>query len=118
MESTKHEDIDTIVQPDICLVCDKSKLDERGCIGAPDLIIEILSPGNNKKELKHKYEVYEESGISEYWVIHPYEQTVMTYTLFEGKYIPSKLLISGDIIESKSVAGFLLDLEYIFRDLD
>ena len=118
IKSKKNKDIDTVVQPDICVVCDKNKLDELGCIGAPDLIIEILSPGNNKKELKHKYEVYEESGVSEYWVIHPYEQTVMTYTLFEGKYIPSKLLISGDFIESNSVAGFRLDLEYVFKDLD
>lgn len=118
MKSNKHQDIDTVVQPDICVICDKNKLDERGCIGAPDLIIEILSPGNNKKELKHKYEVYEENGVPEYWVIHPYEQTVMTYTLFEGKYRPSKLLIAGDIIESNSVAGFRLDLEYVFRDLD
>jgi Uma2 family endonuclease len=118
VKSKKHKDIDTVVQPDICVVCDKGKLDELGCIGAPDLIIEILSPGNNRKELKYKYEVYEESGVSEYWVIHPSEQTVITYTLFEGKYRPSKLLIAGDIIESKSVAGFRLDLEYVFKDLD
>lgn len=88
-----------------------------GAIGAPDLIIEILSPGSNKKELKNKYEVYEESGVKEYWVIHPDEQTVMTYTLVEGKYIPSKLFTSGDFIESKSVSGFRLDLEYVFNGL-
>lgn len=59
IKSRKNEDIDTVVQPDICVICDKSKLDDLGCVGAPDLIIEILSPGNNKKELKSKYEVYE-----------------------------------------------------------
>jgi Uma2 family endonuclease len=118
VKSKKNEDIDTVVQPDICVVCDKSKLDDLGCIGAPDLIIEILSPGNNKKELKNKYEVYEESGVREYWIIHPHEQTVMTYTLMVGKYIPSRLFTSGDIIESKSIAGFRLDLEYVFKDLD
>jgi Uma2 family endonuclease len=118
IKSKKNEDIDTVVQPDICVICDKSKLDDLGCIGAPDLIIEILSPGNNKKELKNKYEVYEESGVREYWIIHPHEQTVMTYTLMVGKYIPSRLFTSGDIIESKSIAGFRLDLEYVFKDLD
>ncbi|MEX2336069.1 MAG: Uma2 family endonuclease [Fulvivirga sp.] len=118
VKSRKNEDIDTVIQPDICVICDKSKLDDLGCIGAPDLIIEILSPGNNKKELKNKYEVYEESGVREYWIIHPDEQTVMTYTLMEGKYIPSRLFTSGDIIESKSIAGFRLDLEYVFKDLD
>ena len=118
VKSKKNEDIDTVVQPDICVICDKSKLDDLGCIGAPDLVIEILSSGNNKKELKNKYEVYEESGVREYWIIHPHEQTVMTYTLWEGKYIPSRLFTSGDIIGSKSIAGFQLDLEYVFMDLD
>ena len=107
VKSKRNQDIDTIVQPDICVICDNSKLDALGCVGAPDLIIEILSPGNNKKELKNKYEVYEESGVKEYWIIHPDEQTVMVYTLVEGRYIPSKLLTSGDFIESKSVSGFL-----------
>ncbi len=61
IKSKKDEDIDTVVQPDICVVCDPEKLDELGCIGAPDLILEILSPGNDKKELQNKYEVYKES---------------------------------------------------------
>ena len=56
--SNRDEDIYTVVQPDICIVCDASKLDDAGCVGALDLMVEILSPGNNKKELKHKYEVY------------------------------------------------------------
>lgn len=118
VKSKKNEDIDTVVQPDICVICDKSKLDVMGCIGAPDLIVEILSPGSNKKELKNKYEVYEESGVKEYWIIHPDEQTVMTYTLTSGKYLPSRLFTSGDIIESKCIPGFLLDLEYVFTGLN
>src|SRR5690554_6751776 len=105
VKSSKHEDIDTVVQPDICVICDKSKLDDLGCVGAPDLIIEILSPGNNKRELKDKYEVYEESGVKEYWIIHPDEQTVMTYSLREGKYVPSRLLTTGDMIASSSITG-------------
>ncbi|MBD3629313.1 Uma2 family endonuclease [Cyclobacterium sp.] len=118
VKSKMNKDIDTVVQPDICVICDKSKLDDLGCIGAPDLIVEILSPGSNKKELKNKYEVYEESGVLEYWVIHPDEQTVMAYTLKEGKYIPSRLMTSGDVIRSVSISGFQLDLKYVFKDLD
>lgn len=117
-KSIKNEDVDTVVQPDICVICDSSKLDDLGCVGAPDLIIEILSPGNNKKEIKNKYEVYEESGVEEYWIIHPYEHTVMTYTRLEGKFVPSRLFTSGDFIESKSLPGFRLDLEYVFKDLN
>lgn len=117
-KSKKNADIFTVVQPDICVVCDKNKLDEFGCIGAPDLIVEILSPGNNKKELQNKYEVYEESGVKEYWIIHPSELTLLTYTLLEGKYVPSKLFTIGDIVPSKCIPGFELDLEDIFSNLE
>lgn len=58
-ESKEDKDVFTVLQPDICVVCDKSKLDYRGCIGAPDIVVEILSPGNTKMELLNKYKVYE-----------------------------------------------------------
>ena len=85
--SKKNEDIYTVVQPDISVICDKSKLDDAGCIGAPDLIVEILSPSNNKKELQLKYEVYLESEVKEYWVLQPIGQNLLIYTLDNGKYI-------------------------------
>jgi Uma2 family endonuclease len=118
VHSKKNEDIFTVVQPDICVVCDRSKLDEAGCIGAPDLIVEILSPGNNRKEIHNKFEVYEESGVNEYWVIHPEEQTLLIYTLTEGKYVPSRLFTVGDIVPSRCIVGFNLDLKDLFEDLD
>ncbi|WP_194975263.1 Uma2 family endonuclease [Aquiflexum lacus] len=118
VKSKRNEDIFTVVQPDICVVCDRNKLDEAGCVGAPDLIIEILSPGNNRKELKYKYEVYEESGVQEYWVIHPNEQTLLIYSLTNGSYIASKLFSPGDIVNSECIEGFSLDLEYVFSDLE
>ena len=74
-KSTDDKEIITVVQPDICVICDPSKLDKRGCLGAPDIVVEILSPGNNTKELKNKYEVYEEAGIKEYWVVSPQDNT-------------------------------------------
>ncbi len=73
------EDIFTVVQPDLCVICDANKLDERGCNGAPDLIVEILSPGNSKKEMRDKYEIYEEAGVREYWLVNPAEKTVFIY---------------------------------------
>lgn len=115
VRSNKNQDIDTVLQPDLCVVCDKSKLSESGCLGAPDLVAEILSPGNNKKELKLKYEVYQESGVKEYWVIHPNEQTLLIYSLVEGKYRSSRLFVSGDIVESACIEGFTLNLEEIFE---
>jgi len=118
VKSKKNEDVFTVVQPDICVICDKGKLDDAGCIGAPDLIVEILSKGNNKKELKNKYEVYEESGVHEYWIVQPEEQTLLIYTLVNGKYVPSKLFTTGDIVNSRIIKGFALNLDDVFRDLD
>ncbi|WP_392447926.1 Uma2 family endonuclease [Capnocytophaga canis] len=82
----KGDNIHTVVQPDLCIICDESKLDERGCIGAPDLIIEILSPGNSKKEMKNKFELYQESGVEEYWIVNPTDENILVNVLEDGKY--------------------------------
>lgn len=116
VKSRKNEDIDTVVQPDICVICDPEKIDELGCVGPPDLIIEILSPGNNKKEITYKYEVYEAAGVKEYWLIHPNECTLMVYTLVNGRFQSSKLLTFGDIVSSQAVEGFTLDLDKVFEE--
>lgn len=116
-KSKNDEDIITVLQPDICVICDPNKLDERGCIGAPDIVIEILSPSNNKKELKNKYEVYEESGIREYWVVSPQDKTFLAYILnTEGQYMPTRLMVGGDTYTTPILPGFVLDLETIFED--
>lgn len=117
-KSTNNEDIYTVVQPDVCVICDKSKLDHAGCIGAPDLIVEILSPGNNQKELQNKYEVYQESGVEEYWILHPSEQTLLIYSLDKGSFVPSRLFTSGDKVGSPIIPGFSLDLRDFFKDMD
>ena len=116
-ESLADKDIYTVVQPDICVICDPSKLDEKGCIGAPDIVVEILSPGNNKKELLNKYGVYEEFGVREYWIISPTEKTFLKYTLdYEGKYQPSKLFTLSEKVTSSILPGFELDLDEVFED--
>lgn len=83
-----NKEISTVVQPDICVICDETKLDEQGCNGAPDWIIEILSKGNSKKEVKTKHALYAESGVTEYWLVFPYEEVVQQYLLNEesGQY--------------------------------
>ncbi len=113
-----NEHIYTVVQPDLCVICDPSKLDAAGCLGAPDLIVEILSPGNSRKELQNKYEVYEESGVLEYWVISPEAETVLVYTLINGKYKASKLLTGGDEISTPILPGLIIDLEKLFEGLN
>lgn len=107
----------TVVQPDIVVICDLTKLDDKGCVGAPDIVVEILSPGNNKKELKNKYEVYQEAGVKEYWVIHPSERTFLKYTLDDnGFFQPSKLFVGGDEPTSIVLPGFVLNLDDIFEE--
>jgi Uma2 family endonuclease len=107
----------TVVQPDICIICDPSKVDTRGCTGAPDIVLEILSPGNNQKELRNKYEVYEESGVKEYWIISPQDESFLKYTLIDGHYRPSKLMTIGDIITTPILPGFELHLETVFEGI-
>jgi Uma2 family endonuclease len=100
------------------VICDLSKLDDHGCIGAPDIVIEILSPGNNKKELRNKYEIYQEAGVKEYWVIHPSERTFLKYTLDQdGFFQPSRLLTGGDKITTSILPGFSMDLDEVFGEV-
>ena len=116
-KSKDDKDIITVVQPDICVVCDTNKLDEKGCLGAPDLIVEVLSPGNNKKEIRNKFDVYEEAGVKEYWIVDPVYQTVQINKLENGKYVPMRALTVGDIATSEIMPGFSLDIEELFKGL-
>ena len=112
-----NQEIITVVQPDVCIICDTSKLDDKGCIGAPDLVVEILSPGNSKKEIKLKYEVYEEAGVKEYWIINPVEENVAVLTLSaSGTFDGAKLYATGDIIYSNAVMGLAINLSDIFQN--
>ncbi len=109
------EQIITIVQPDICVVCDIKKLEDRGCLGAPDLIIEILSPGNSKKELQNKFEVYQESGVKEYWIVQPIDKYVTIYSLNEmGEFIGSRPYTEK--MKSVIFPDLEIDLEKIFAE--
>jgi len=112
--------VKNVVQPDVCVICDLTKVaDVRSCLGAPEIVVEILSPGNNKKELKTKYELYEEFGVKEYWIVYPDEQSVLRYVLNnEGKFVVGdRALTLGDKITTSILPGFELALDDIFRDL-
>ncbi len=108
---------DTVVQPDICVICDKSKLTEQGCTGAPDLVIEILSPGNSRRELKEKFELYEENGVQEYWIADPANEDITIYTLNEaGKYIGSKPFVAEEVAQSQVLENFGVVVGEIFEE--
>ncbi len=81
----KNGKIINVVQPDICVICDLNIVDEAGCKGAPDLIIEILSSSTSNKDKKDKFELYEQNGVKEYWMIEPFDKTAIIYVLNENK---------------------------------
>jgi len=84
---TDDDKIYTVVQPDICVVCDLSKIDERGCCGAPDMIVEVLSPATGRRDLTEKFALYEESGVKEYWIVYPESKAINVFLLQDnGKY--------------------------------
>ena len=113
--SSPDKDIFTVVQPDLCVICDEEKLDERGCNGVPDLVIEILSPGNSKKEMGIKFELYEEAGVKEYWIVEPAEKAVFVYYLSDEKLIGQRPLTTDDTIKSPLFPELNFAVETIFE---
>jgi len=113
----RDDEIATVVQPDIIVVCDEDKLmDERSVDGAPDLIVEILSPGNTKTETKYKFDLYEENGVQEYWVVYPEYKQVYRYLLNENEeYSKPAIYESGDNISSKVLKGLSFPVDEIFN---
>ena len=113
----KDDEITTVVQPDVCIVCDPSKVDARGVCGAPDLVVEILSPGNSKKEIHLKYELYEEAGVKEYWIISPAEENLVVFLLdLNEKFGSAKMYAGGNKLEAITVPGFSIDVDEIFTN--
>ena len=113
----KDNEITTVVQPDICVVCNETKLDSRGCCGAPDLIVEILSPGNSKKEIRLKHELYEEAGVKEYWIVNPVEENIVVFLLNEErKFSGLKMYADDDIIICMAVPGLNINVTEIFTN--
>lgn len=115
-KSNRDEDILTVVQPDVCVICDPRKIEHRGCLGAPDLVVEVLSPANSKKELKNKYEVYEESGVRDYWIVYPEQRVVHIYRLNDdGRFVGLKPFAEGDVLETPVLPGLRISVDEVFE---
>jgi Uma2 family endonuclease len=111
----KDEAIDTVVQPDIVIICDPGKLDEKGCRGGPDLVVEIISPSTVQRDLKVKMDLYERVGVKEYWIVHPSDKTVMVFTLGQiGRYGRPEILTKDDRLKTILFAGLTIDLKMVF----
>ncbi len=118
-ETEKDDDKETytVVQPDLLVVCDKTKLDNAGCKGAPDWILEILSPSTAVKDLSNKYKLYEEKGVKEYWIIDPANSFLTVYLLdLSGKYFRSGVFSADSRVKSAVLPDLVIDLEPVFAD--
>lgn len=113
---TTDKQVYTVLQPDIFVVCDLSKLDDRGCLGAPDMIIEIISPKNSQCDTKDKFKIYQENGVREYWIVSPNDETVTVFVLDEiGKFQFNGLFAGDDKIPVNIFNGDLkIDLTEVF----
>ena len=112
---TVNDKIYTVVQPDISVICDGSKLDEYGCLGAPDMIVEILSPSTGKRDMYEKFLLYESSGVKEYWIVYPKDQAVHIFTLQDdGKYGDGRVYERDEKAPVHIFDGYLIDLKDIF----
>lgn len=113
----KNQDVITVVQPDLSVICDSAKLDTRGCIGAPDLVVEILSPGNSRTEMRDKFELYQEAGVLEYWVVNPTERMIQVWKLNEqGFYIGLPPTVEGDILKTPIIPNLEIIVTDVFLD--
>jgi Uma2 family endonuclease len=112
--STPDHEIFSVVQPDIFIVCDESKLQKLACHGAPDLVIEVLSPGNSKKEMGVKFDLYQENEVLEYWIVEPLNETVQVYSLQDKKYIGLKPCTIDDKITSVLFPNLNFDIKEVF----
>ena len=107
-------EITTVVQPDICVICDKTKIDTKGCLGAPDLIVEIISPSTAKKDMNEKFNLYEENGVKEYWIVSPDSNAVDQYHLVDEKYKRKDLFVKGQTLASTTFPALQINLEDVF----
>ena len=110
-----NNDIKNVVEPDITIVCDNSKLDERGCKGSPDMIIEILSPTSGKNDKLIKFNKYEKAGVKEYWIVEPDQKLVSVFLLqANGRYGRPEIYSEEDKINVSIFTDLAIDLKEVF----
>ena len=119
LRSTGNGDtqIRSVVQPDLCIICDPAKIDKRGCLGAPDWIIEIVSPSSIVLDTRTKFDLYAENGVREYWIVFPGEQAITAYVLNEvGEYELSGSYVEPGAMPSRTLPNLAIEWADIFEE--
>jgi Uma2 family endonuclease len=115
-EGDSPEDVDTLVEPDICVVCDPDKLDDAGCKGAPDLMIEVLSPSTVRHDRFTKFNLYQRAGVREYWIVNPADKSAQVFVLEDGRYTAKDFGTAGDILKVNVLEDCAIDLSQVFPE--
>lgn len=110
------EDVDTVLQPDLMVVCGKGQIDERGIRGAPSLVVEILSESTKQYDRVVKYSLYQKAGVPEYWLVDPERKTLQVYTLDEGKYHAGVAYTAASSVPVGVLEGCAIDLRPVFEE--
>lgn len=110
------EDVSTMVEPDISMICDPAKLDDIGCKGAPDLIIEVFSPSTQRHDRVTKFNLYQRAGVREYWIVDPVSKDALSFALEDGHYAAKEYGTASDQIKVSVLEDCILDLSQIFNE--
>lgn len=113
-EGDSPEDVDTMVEPDISVVCDRNKIDKHGCKGAPDLVIEVLSPSTRRHDKFTKFNLYQRAGVREYWIVDPDSKDIQTFLLEDGRYSVKGFGTEKDILKVNVLEGCFMELSLVF----
>lgn len=108
---------ENILEPDLFIVCDPAKIKRFGCVGSPDLVVEILSPSTSKKDQKWKFDLYEEYGVCEYWIVSPFDRSVWVNVLEDGIYRTKRPVTEDDRLISEIFPDLEVDLEEVFKNV-
>ncbi|MHA6484983.1 Uma2 family endonuclease [Paenibacillus sp. strain BS8-2] len=111
---TDESDIQDWLQPDLLIICDSNKIREKRITGAPDFIIEVLSPSTTKVDRVLKYNAYAKAGVKEYWIVDPYHEFVESFILHNKTFEHSGQYFRTDHVPISLFSDFMLDLNHIF----
>lgn len=106
--------VDTFVEPDLTVVCDPSKLDDAGCKGAPEMVVEILSPSTQRHDRLTKFNLYQRAGVQEYWIVDPVSRTVSVHLLEDGSYHSPAVYTSDSSVPVSVLEDCTIDLTTVF----
>lgn len=114
-DDSSDNDVDTVVIPDLSIICDRSKLDHRGCKGAPDMVVEVLSPSTQRQDRMVKLNLYQKAGVREYWIVEPATKTVQVFQLIEGFFHITEVYGEEDQAKVNVLDDCTVDLKQVFE---